>query len=167
MSAEQLLLIARETIAQVTWCFAISAAEGGEINARLVQIGKPAEDWSARFMTDRRSRKVAEIERSGRLTLAYQHNPDRAYVTLIGGAVTIGDAESKRAVWRPETYRWHPGGPEDPNNVLVRFTTDRIEMYSGARDVAPEPRGFSAAVLVRTASGWRQEASFRSDGQQR
>jgi len=40
MGAEQLLLIARETIAQVTWCFAISAAEGGEINARLVQIGR-------------------------------------------------------------------------------------------------------------------------------
>ena len=161
MSAEQLLLIARETIAQVTWCFAVTAAENGEINARLVQIGKPAEDWSARFMTDRRSRKVAEIERSGRLTLAYQHDPDRAYVTLVGRAVAIDDVEAKRAVWRPETYRWHPGGPEDPNNVLVRFTTDRIEMYSGARDVAPEPRGFSAAVLVRTASGWRQEASFR------
>ncbi len=160
MSTERLLTIARETVAQVTWCFAITAAENGEINARLVQIGKLAEDWSARFMTDRRSRKVAEMGRSGRLTLAYQHNPDRAHVTLVGRAAVIGDVEAKRAVWRPETYRFHPGGPEDPNNVLVRFATDRIEMYSGARGVAPEPQGFSAAVLVRTASGWRQEASF-------
>lgn len=161
MSTEHLLTVARETIGQVTWCFAITADEGGDINARLVQIGALSEDWGTRFMTDRRCRKVAEIERSGRLTLAYQHNPDRAYVTLVGRAVTIDDVEAKRAIWKPETYRWHPGGPEDPNNVLVRFTTHRIEMYSGARDVAPEPRGFSAAVLVRTDSGWRQEASFR------
>jgi general stress protein 26 len=161
MSTEDLLFIARETVAQVTWCFAITAGEDGEINARLVQIGRLADDWSTRFLTDRRSRKVAEIERSGRLTLAYQHDPDRAYVTLVGRAEVVGDVEAKRAIWRPEMHRFHPGGPEDPNNVIARFTTDRIEMYSGARDVAPEPKGFSAAVLVRTGSGWRQEASFR------
>ena len=162
MSTERLLGIARETIERVTWCFAITAGEGGDINARLVQIGTLSDDWGTRFMTDRRSRKVAEIERSGRLTLAYQHDPDRAYVTLVGRADVVGDAEAKRAVWRPETYRFHPGGPDDPNNVLVRFVAHRVEMYSGARDVAPEPRGFSAAVLVRTASGWRQETTFRS-----
>lgn len=161
MSPERLLLIARETIALVTWCFAITAAEGGEINARVVQIGEPDEDWGVQFMTDRRCRKVAEIGCSGRLTLAYQHDAERAYVTLIGRAVTVDDVEAKRAVWRPETYRWHPGGPEDPNNVLVRSTTDRIEIYSGARDVAPEPRGFSAAALVRTASGWRRDVTSR------
>ena len=79
----------------------------------------------------------------------------------MGRAAVVGEVEDKRVVWRPETYRFHSGGPEDPNNVLVQFTTDRIEMYSGARGVAPEPRGFSAAVLVRTEAGWRQEASFR------
>lgn len=167
MNAELLLSIARETIAQVTWCFAITAAEGGEINARLVQIGALAEDWTVQFMTDRRCRKIAEIERSGRLTLAYQHNPDRAYVTLVGQAVVIGDSDVKRAIWRPDMYRFHPGGPDDPNNVIVRFTTDRIELYSGARDVAPEPRGFSAAVLARTASGWGQDATFRPEEQRR
>ena len=89
--------------------------------------------------------------------------PDRAYVTLLGRATVVGEVEAKRAIWRPDMHRFHPGGPEDPNNVLVQFATDRIEMYSGARDVAPEPRGFSAAVLVRTDSGWWHEASFRCE----
>jgi general stress protein 26 len=161
MNTERLLTTARETIEQVTWCFAMTAGEGGDINARLVQLGALSDAWSTQFMTDRRCRKVAEVERSGRLTLAYQHNPDRAYVALVGRAVMIDDVKVKRAVWKPETYRWHPGGPEDPNNVLIRITAHRIEMYSRARGVTPEPKGFSALVLLRTASGWRQEASFR------
>lgn len=161
-TAEQLLRIARGIIAQVTWCFVITAGENGEVNARIIQIGVLQEDWTVRFMTDRRCRKVAEMERTGRLTLAYQHDPDRAYVTLIGRPTVIHDVEAKRAVWKPETYRFHPGGPEDPNNVLIRFATDRIEMYSGAHDIAPPPHGFSAATLRRAEAGWTVSATFQA-----
>lgn len=161
MDTEDLLRVARETIAGLQWCFAITAAANQDVNARIIQVGRPHDDWSVRFMTDRRCRKVREIERTGRLTLAYQNVPDRAYVTLIGRAAVTDDAEAKRAVWRPETYRFHPGGPDDPNNVLVELLTDRIELYSVAHEVRPEPLGFCAAVLVRTAAGWRYEASSR------
>ena len=159
MDIDHLLSVARETITGLEWCFAITAAETQDVNARLVQIGRLHDDWSVRFMTDRRCRKVREIERSGRLTLAYQNVPDRAYVTLIGRAVVTAGIEAKRAVWRPETYRFHPGGPEDPNNVLVVFQTERIELYSVGREVRPDPLGFSAAVLIRSGSEWHYEAS--------
>lgn len=158
----QLLDIARGIVAQVTWCFVITVGEGGEVNARLIQIGALQEDWTVRFMTDRRCRKVAEMERTGRLTLAYQHDPDRAYVTLLGRPTIIHDVEVKRAAWKPETYRFHPGGPEDPNNVLVQLVTDRIELYSAAHGITPFPRGFSAATLTRTEGGWTEGATFRS-----
>lgn len=161
MDSDDLLRVARETITGLEWCFAITAADNQDINARLVQVGRLRDDWSVRFMTDRRCRKVREIERSGRLTLAYQNVPDRVYVALIGGAIVTRDVEAKRMVWRPETYRFHPGGPEDPNNVLVVFQADRIELYSVAREVRPEPLGFAAAVLFRHGSEWHYEASSR------
>ena len=160
MQIDAILEAARVVVAANTWCFAVTLAADGAPHARLIQPGQLQPDWSLRFLSDARSRKVQELRRDPRLTLAWQHDAERAYVTLLGRAAVNADVMAKRAIWRPETYRWHPGGPEDPNNVLVRFTADRIELYSGARDVAPEPRGFSAAVLVRTASGWRQEASF-------
>ena len=56
--------------------------------------------------------------------------------------------------------RFHPGGPEDPNNVIVEFTAERLEIYSGARGVAPPPRGFSAATLTRNDGSWSLGASF-------
>jgi general stress protein 26 len=95
-----LLRIAREIIAKVPSCMAITLDRDGKANTRVVTAKPPAEAWMVRFVTDRGSRKCREIERSGRLTLAYQHDPGNAYVTLIGHAVTNDDIASKTASWR-------------------------------------------------------------------
>jgi len=154
MTVDDMLRVARETIADLPWCFVVTAAEDGAMNARLVQAGRPAEDWTIRFMTDRRCRKIAEVRRNPRMTLAFLNEAARAYVTLIGHAALIEDVAVKRAIWRPEMNVWHPSGPEDPDNQLVAFTADRIELYSGSADIRPPPRGFCAATLSRVASGW-------------
>ena len=154
-----LLTIARETIAKVPFCVASTAAENGEVNARVLQPGKLRDDWSVWFVTNRRCRKVVEMERSGRLTLTYQYDPEKAYVTVVGRPVIDNDVVLKRAIWGPASARWHPGGPEDPNVVVVKLIVDRIELWSATRDVMPEPKGLSAAVLVREGSGWRYYAT--------
>ena len=71
METSALLAIARETIAKVPFCFAVTLGKNGEVNARVIQPGALRDDRSVWFMTNRRSRKVVEIERAGRLTLAY------------------------------------------------------------------------------------------------
>jgi general stress protein 26 len=80
-------------------------------------------------------------------------------VTLIGRPVITDDVALKRAAWGPAADRWHPGGPEDPNVVIVKLLTERIELWSFGRDVMPEPKGLSAAVLVRDPPGWRYYAT--------
>ncbi len=154
MDTEELLRIARETIDKVTFCFAVTVAEGQEANARIIQPSVLREDWSVGFMTNRRCRKVAEMERSGRLTLAYQYDPESAYVVLTGRPQIIDDLDVKRSVWRDESYRWHPGGPEDPDVVLVELVADRIELWNLKRGVAPAPEGLNAVVLRRDGAGW-------------
>ena len=91
MEIGALLAIAREIIGKVQFCFAVTATDNNEANARIIQPGALHEDWSVGFVTDRRCRKVVEMERSGRLTLAYQHDPDRAHVTLVGQPVIMND----------------------------------------------------------------------------
>ena len=155
MDTKDLLQIARETIGKVTYCFAVTVAAGREeASARIIQPSALREDWSVGFMTNRRCRKVAEMEASGRLTLGYQHDPEAAYVTLSGRPEIIDDVEAKRAVWCDESYRWHPGGPEDPDVVLVELMTDRIELWNLKRGVTPAPEGLNSAVLQREGDGW-------------
>jgi general stress protein 26 len=68
---------------------------------RVVWTSQLSEDWAVRFMTDRRSRKVEEIEPSGKMTLAYQFTPENQYVTLVGHATVNDNIEVKNAIWKP------------------------------------------------------------------
>lgn len=154
MQTDKLLNIARETIERVPLCFAITV-DNAVAHARIVQPSKLAGDWSVRFLTSRRCRKIDEMQRTGHLTLAYQYDPEGAYVTLEGRPTLIDDVDAKRALWKKDSDRWFTGGPEDPTVVVVELRTERIELWSSGHDVIPEPRGLSAAVLERDGEGWR------------
>jgi general stress protein 26 len=163
MAVETLLRIARQTVAKMPSCMAITVDQQGEANARVVQTSPLSDDWTLRFMTDRRSRKAREIARTGRLTLAYQNDADGAYVSLIGRATIVDDPAIKQAVWRPASLRWHPGGPTDPNVVLVDFTAERIELWSTPHGVMPDPaKGLWAAALSRDGGNWREHVTLPS-----
>ena len=159
MDIPQLLAIARQTIAQVPLCMAVTVAENGEAHARVVQPGPLREDWSVGFMTERYCRKVQEMQRTGRLTLAYQCDAQKAYVSLSGRPVVMDDVALKRATWSPASDLFHPGGPDDPNVVVVRLLVDCIEIYNASQGIQPSPVGLNAAVLRRAGSGWQLENS--------
>ena len=160
MHTEALLQIAREIIAKVPACMAITIDQNGDANARVVNPKPLSEAWTVRFPTDRRSRKCGEIEQSGRLTLTYQYDAE-AYVALIGRAAIREDVAAKLANWDALANKWFPGGPTDPNVVYVDFIAERIELWATPQGVVPDPvRGLWAAVLVREGSGWVQSTTF-------
>ena len=159
MDSEPLLKLARKLIGDVPFCVAVTQGEGGDANARILQPRPLGDDWTVDVLTNRRCRKVREVERTGRLTLLYQHDKDRSYVTLVGPAEIIDDVAFKRSVWTEAHYRWNPGGPEDPATIYLRLRAERIELWSAVHGVMPEPEGYSAALLIRENGGWRVSAT--------
>ena len=159
MDTERVLALARKLISEVTFCVAATQGDDGDANARIVQPRPPGADWTVDFLTNRRCRKVREIERTGRMTLLYQHDKDRSYVCLKGPAEIVDDRELKRATWTEAHNRWNPTGPEDPATVYARLRPDRIELWSAVHDVMPRPTGYSAAVLIRDGDSWRYSAT--------
>ena len=154
MDADRLLTLAREMAGEVTFCTAATIAEDGGASARIVQPMRIGEDWTINTMTNRRCRKVREIERAGQLTLLYDNPERRGYVCFSGPAEIVEDLELKRAIWSPGHERWNPGGPEDPATVFMRLKPNRIELWSVTENILPEPEGYSAAVLLREPTGW-------------
>ena len=154
---DRILAAAREVMAKVTDCWAATPAAEGGVSARVV-APIPAmpdeEDWTIYLVTSSRSRKAAEIARSERLTLGYQHHPDRSYVVLSGHAALVAERSLVRARWHDAWRLYFPGGPEDPDVILVRFAVDCIELCM--RGVSPEPFGIRYAAVERDAAGvWR------------
>lgn len=154
-SVEDVLDAARDVIRKVPSCFAITVAEApGEAHARIVQPLSVDADWTALFVTAAVSRKAREIRRHGRLTLAWQHEGDGAYVALTGAAALDTEETAKIAVWERGLDHWFPDGPADPNAALVTVRAEHLEIWSLARGIMPPPRGHRSAVLTRTGGGW-------------
>lgn len=159
METTGLLTLARKLMDELTFCVAATQSEDGATNARIVQPLPVGDDWTVNFLTNRRCRKTREIQRTGRMTLLYQHDADKSYVTLIGRAVIVEDVDLKRTIWQPGHDRWNEGGPENPATVFARLVTDRIEIWSAVHGVLPDPAGYSASVLTRCDGNWERSTT--------
>lgn len=156
MDTPELLTIAKHIIANVPLCLVVTAVPNGAPNARVVRPGPLREDWSIGFMTERHCRKVREIEAAGQFAMVFQYDDEKAYVTLQGRPAFVDDIKIKRAVWSSESDQFHPGGPDDPNVVIIRLLVESVELYSASRGVQPAPLGLCSARLVRVGGSWTQ-----------
>jgi general stress protein 26 len=152
---QRLLAGAARTMAEVPFCWVITVAEDGTgAHGRAVKDQKGGIDvdpWTRWFLARRVSRKVAEIRRTGRATLAYQHDSGGAYVTLSGRADVIDERAAVQS-------RFHPPNEQEaslmPQLLAVRMTADHLELH--VRGVTAEPWGQGRTFLDRGADGrWR------------
>jgi general stress protein 26 len=131
--AERLLAAALQIRAKIGDCWVMTAAEDGGAHGRIVVPIpiRPGEDaWIIWFLTGRHSRKAREIRRCGRLTLGYQHPPDRSYVALAGASLVVEDRAIVGRHWQESWNTVFPSGAADDNAVIVRVEVDRIEVWS-------------------------------------
>jgi general stress protein 26 len=157
----QLLAGAARTIRNVRYCWLVTRAEDGGANPRAMgrMLHDGGEDaWTLSFVTDGRSRKVADMRRDGRVTLIFQHDPEDAYLTLFGKAV-LRDSESDiRARWKDAFAVYFPTETDRANAVFAEVAIDRMELW--IRGVTPDPFGMKATILQRDKKGeW--QVSFR------
>jgi general stress protein 26 len=131
--AERLLAAARQIRAKIGDCWVMTAANDDGAHGRIVvpiPVLPGDDEWIIWFLTGRHSRKVREIRPSGRLTLGYQHPPDRSYVALSGAALVVEDRAIVGRHWQEAWNTVFPRGAADDNAVVVRVEVDRIEVWS-------------------------------------
>ena len=117
-------------------------------------LNDPGEDqWKIRFLTDGRSHKAADMRRASEVSILFQHDPDLAFVTLIGKAALHENASETRGRWKPAYDVYFPSEADRANAIFVEVEVERMELW--IRGVTPEPFGLRATVLERDAEGWR------------
>lgn len=153
----QFLAVARETIAEVPFCWLATRSVEGGTNARAVRSspGAPGSDeWTRRFLVRRNSRKVTEMRAAPLVTLAYQHPSGDRYVALGGRAMIVEDVAEMRTMWSSDLDAYFPPGFADANMIVIRVDVDRIEIH--ARGLTGEPFGHGRTLIERQSSGsWR------------
>lgn len=154
MDTENLLDVCRTTMQTAKFCAVITNGQN-RLNARILQPFDPEMDWTIWFGTHPDSRKIADIRRNPALTAIYYDQNDFGYVTLMGTAEVVEDADLRQKYWNPNWRSYFPKGPEE-EYILIKFIPDQIELLSFGHKVTPEPFGITPAVLVRKKGKWTQ-----------
>jgi general stress protein 26 len=88
------------------------------------QVEPSAELW---FITARDTRHVADLERDPQVSLTFSSRD--AWVTMTGRGQVVDDRAKLDEVWNTFAEAWLPGGPGDPNAVLIKVDVDQAEYW--------------------------------------
>jgi general stress protein 26 len=156
----RLLAGATKTIASVRYCWLMTEPETGGANVRPMGRISPVpdgNDWTLWLLADGRSRKISDIRRANRVALILQHEPDDAFVTLIGSA-SLHQGPSEVCLRWKDAYDAYL---ERANATLIEVEVERMELW--IRGVTPEPFGLHPTIIERDVQGaWRLLPGDRS-----
>jgi general stress protein 26 len=88
------------------------------------EVEPSAEMW---FISVRDSEHVRAIEQRPEVSLTFSSRD--AWVAVYGRATVVDDNAKLAELWNTFAQAWLPGGPEDPNAVLLRVDAERGEYW--------------------------------------
>jgi general stress protein 26 len=156
IDVSRLLAGAAKTMRSARYCWLATATEAGAPHVRPMGrvLNDPGEDpWRVRFLTNGRSHKAADMRHASEVTIVFQHDPDLAFVSLIGKAALHENASETRSRWKPAYDVYFPSEAARASAIFVEVEIERMELW--IHGVTPEPFGLCATVLERDAEGWR------------
>jgi general stress protein 26 len=84
-------------------------------------------DGDVWFIAERDSHKARNIMRNPNVNVGYASHD--SWVSLAGTAEVVDDQAKLQELWNTFTDAWLEGGPENPNNVLIRVHGDSAEYW--------------------------------------
>ena len=88
------------------------------------EVEPDAELW---FISARDTAHIAALAHEPKVALSFSSRD--TWVALTGSAYVVDDAAKLKDLWNTFAEAWLPGGPEDPNAVLVRVDVERAEYW--------------------------------------
>jgi general stress protein 26 len=101
--------------------------EQGRIVSQPMATQDVEPDADLWFITERSSDKVANIGRDNRVNVSYSSSD--SWVSVAGRAEVVDDVEKLKELWGTFTGAWLEGGPENPENVLIRVEAASAEYW--------------------------------------
>jgi len=140
---EAIVQAARTVMTAARYATFVSLDSTGQPQARIVDPFAPEGDLTIWVATNARSRKVGQVGADPRVTLTYFDRAGERYVTVIGTARPVTDAQEKARHWKQEWAGFYKDTFRGDDYLLLRVTPSRIEI------VAP------ALGMVNDAATWR------------
>ena len=120
-----------------------SIAPDGQLMSKPMATQDTDFDGDVYFIAERHSEKVRNITANPRVNVAYAGRS--SWVSLSGRAEVLDDPARLAELWNTFTDAWLEGGPDNPENVLVRVRADGAEYWD-----SPGSKVTQVANLVKS-----------------
>ncbi|HEY0438743.1 MAG TPA: pyridoxamine 5'-phosphate oxidase family protein [Xanthobacteraceae bacterium] len=102
------------------------------------------------FVTDVRGRKDDEVGEDANVCLIFIDHADKAYLSITGTASVRTDPAKVAEIWKKTDDVWWPGGPDDPNVLVLEFQPRVAELWDGPASQAVAAFEFAKARATGT-----------------
>ena len=86
-------------------------------------------DGDVLFIAERDSHKCQDIAAQSPARVNVAYSSSGSWVSLSGTAEIVDDRAKLEELWNTFTDAWMEGGPENPNNVLIKVSADSAEFW--------------------------------------
>ncbi len=125
---KHILKVSKDIIKSAYFTSLITLDENLQARARIVEPFAPENNFIIWMATNPKSRKVFQIKRNSKVTLHYFDKSKLAYVSLMGNAFLINDANKKKEIWKEGWEKFYPNKKTD--YLLIKFIPNSLEMIS-------------------------------------
>ena len=109
----------------------VSVSEGHQLEARPMQVAKVEENGYLWFFTGKSGRLASELDNNPKVLLVMQEERSY-YLSLRGDARKEHDQAKIRELFSEPYKVWFPGGPTDPELVLIGVNPVSAEYWDNA-----------------------------------
>lgn len=135
---DRLLELARDS----RLCMLTTTGTDGQLCSRPMTVQRIDDDATVWFIASRDSRKAEQLRANAAALVTT--TGDGSWTALAGPAAVVDDLDTLRDLWSPAAEAWLPGGPEDPDAVLVRVDVESGEYWDG-----PDSRVATVVSMLR------------------
>lgn len=143
----------REVLGKFDTAILTTITPQDKMHARPMAIADVEGTGDVVFVTDEASGKTKEIEANPQVSVTCQ-NGWKDTVVLRGTATVFRNTAKARAIWKKSFQTWFPGGPDDPNLVMIRVHGEEGEYWdnSGVQGIK-----YMVKAVKAVATGTRPE----------
>jgi general stress protein 26 len=136
----QIIAAAKAIIQEARYCTLVTLGEGGQPQARIVDLFPPDSDLTIWIATNPLTRKVEEIRRDPRITLLCFNPATFEYATVLGTAVLDSNALHKAAHWKDSWAALYKDKNRGDDYLMLRVKPARLEVVSLRRGMSNDPK---------------------------
>ena len=143
----------KELLEGIDFCM-LTTLDGGHLRSRPMSTQQVEFDGDLWFFTSDATHKVEEINKDGRVNVAYSQPDENRYVSVSGNAEVVKDRAKIEELWNPIHRAWFPEGLDDPTLCLLKIKIEQAEYWDVSSSKIVQIFGFVKALATGTEASY-------------